>query len=131
MSACLPNHTREIRLASSVQFLDEDILKLHQGRRAVPFAVAFAAVMLKPDATTRRQARHFGATDDRLAVQHHGYRLPAHGYFITIPFTDRFVRLRAWCHRCAQFRWCITVRPDAVHLARTDRPAPDVHLMFA
>ena len=41
------------------------------------------------------------------------------------------IRLRPRRHCRSQFRRCPRVRPDPVHFARPDRPAPDVHLKAA
>src|SRR5437763_10188292 len=86
------------------QFFDVNISKLQEARRAVPFALPLAAVVLQADPPARRQARDLCAGNHGFAIQHHSDGVAAHGDFKMVPLAYRLVRLRARRSRVPQFR---------------------------
>ena len=52
------------------QFFNKDIFELQQTGRAIPLAVAFAAVMLQGDGTGLSDTRQPGLVNDLDAVEH-------------------------------------------------------------
>src|SRR5262245_60502601 len=74
-----------------LQFLDVDILELHQAGRAVPALglVVPAAVVLQGQRPFGRDARKLGVADDFFAVELHGQAVALHGDLEAVPFTAR------------------------------------------
>ena len=66
--------------------------------------------------------------DDRLPVQHDLDGLALDGDLEVVPLADRLVGLGARRGGGAKLGRRLRVGADAVHLARADRPAPDVRL---
>jgi len=106
-------------------------LNWSSARGAVPFAIFFAAVVLKGDAPARRQIRDLRASNHRLAIKRDVDGVATHGDFKMIPFADGFVRLRAWRGGRTHLRRQLAVHANPVHFTGADGPAEDVHLIFA
>jgi len=121
------DQSRQTRLR---QFLDVNILELEETRRTDPLAIALSAVVLQPDRSLRSDAGELGVLDNRLPVQHDGNPVASARDHVPIPFSDGFVGLGAGRHRRANVRGLFRIVAISVKLARPDRSAPDIHLIF-
>ncbi len=83
-----PNSGREFlnRLPlHGLKLFYEDVFELEQTRRAYPFTVAFAAVVLKGYRAGLGDSRQLRVLDDGLAVQNNCYPVASHRYLEAIP----------------------------------------------
>ena len=87
--------------------------------------------MLKGEPAAVGEVGDGRAGDHRFSVQHDLHGLAFDRDLEMVPFADRFVGLGARGDGGTDIGRCLGIHPDAVHLARPDRPAPDIHLKKA
>jgi len=84
--------------------------------------------MLQSNWPLSRDSRQLGIVKDQLPIERYRQAVTRHDDMEGIPLTYQPVRLDFWCHPGMDLRrksWIGTIPP---YLARTDWPAPDVHL---
>jgi hypothetical protein len=108
------------------QLLNENAAELEEGRS--PFSVLAITVMLQRNWPLSRDAGQLSVVEDQLPVERDRQAVPLHDDMESVPLTNRPVRLDLWRDPGVDLGRKRRVGTIAPYLARTNRPAPDVHL---
>ena len=108
--------------------LDTYVAKLHQ--RGTPFTVFSFWMQLQRQWSLPRNTRQLGIVDDQLVVERDCQAVALQGDVERVPLANRIVSLHLRCHPGMNHGVQGCISQVAPHLARSDRPAPDVHLLL-
>ena len=99
------------------QLPDEDIFELHQAGRAVPLAVAFAAVVLKGNWAALCDTRKLGFVDNLDSIEHNGNAVAPHSDLKAVPLAHWLVGLMTGSYAGPNFRRHRFIHAIAVELS--------------